>query len=103
MRLKSLMWAILTPAIIFVLIGLFAPLLMTHDTAQQDYGALLQGPSLSHWLGTDYLGRDMWSRIIGGARTSLVAMVFVLAAALIIGVIIGSLAGYILAVPPNWH
>jgi peptide/nickel transport system permease protein len=95
MGLGKIPWATLTPALIFVLIGVFAPLLMTHDPAQQDYGALLQGPSAAHWLGTDYLGRDLWSRIIGGARTSLVAMVFVLAAALAIGVVIGSLAGYV--------
>jgi peptide/nickel transport system permease protein len=95
MTLSKAPWAILTPAIIFVLIGIFAPLLMTHDPSQQDYEALLQGPSAAHWLGTDYLGRDLWSRIIGGARTSLVAMVFVLAAALVIGVVVGSLAGYV--------
>ena len=95
MNWRAWPWAVLMPAIVFVLIGLFAPLLMTHDTAAQDYSALLQGPSLSHYLGTDYLGRDLWSRIIGGARTSLVAMVFVLAAALIIGVVVGSLAGYV--------
>jgi peptide/nickel transport system permease protein len=88
-------WAILAPAILFVLIGIFSPLIMTHDPAAQDYGALLQGPSWAHWLGTDYLGRDMFSRIIGGARTSLVAMAFVLAAALAIGVVIGSFAGYV--------
>jgi peptide/nickel transport system permease protein len=88
-------WAILAPAILFVLIGLFAPVLMTHDPAAQDYGALLQGPTWAHWLGTDYLGRDMFSRIIGGARTSLVAMAVVLAAALAIGVVIGSFAGYV--------
>jgi ABC-type dipeptide/oligopeptide/nickel transport system permease subunit len=93
--MKSWPWAILAPAILFVLIGLFAPVLMTHDPAAQDYGALLQGPSWAHWLGTDYLGRDMFSRIIGGARTSLVAMAFVLAAALAIGVVIGSFAGYV--------
>jgi ABC-type dipeptide/oligopeptide/nickel transport system permease subunit len=93
--MKSWPWAILAPAILFVLIGLFAPMLMTHDPAAQDYGALLQGPSGAHWLGTDYLGRDMFSRIIGGARTSLVAMAFVLAAALAIGVVIGSFAGYV--------
>ena len=95
MELGKLPWAILAPAVIFVLIGMFAPLLMTNDPAQQDYGALLQGPSAAHWLGTDYLGRDLWSRIIGGARTSLVAMVFVLTAALAIGVVIGSFAGYV--------
>jgi ABC-type dipeptide/oligopeptide/nickel transport system permease subunit len=95
MTLVRLPWLILAPAIVFVLVGVFAPLLMTHDPAQQDYGALLQGPSAAHWLGTDYLGRDLWSRIIGGARTSLVAMVFVLVAALAIGVVIGSFAGYV--------
>ncbi len=68
---------------------------MTHDPAAQDYTAILQGPSTSHWLGTDYLGRDLWSRIVAGARTSLVAMSFVLVAALVIGVVVGSVAGYV--------
>ncbi|MES2667786.1 MAG: ABC transporter permease [Pseudomonadota bacterium] len=93
--MKKWPWAILAPAILFVLIGIFSPWLMTHDPAAQDYSALLTGPSGAHWLGTDYLGRDMFSRIIGGARTSLVAMVFVLVAALAIGVVIGSFAGYV--------
>lgn len=93
--MRSWPWAVLTPALIFVLIGVFAPLLSTHDPIAQDYGAILQSPSASHWLGTDYLGRDMYSRIISGARTSLVAMVVVLSVALGIGVVIGSLAGYI--------
>ena len=95
MNLKALPWLTLTPAIIFIFVGTFAPLLMTHDPSAQDYAALLQGPSGEHWLGTDYFGRDLWSRIVGGARTSLVAMVFVLVAALVIGVVIGSLAGYV--------
>lgn len=93
--MKNWPWAILTPAILFVLVGLFAPWIMTYDPAAQDYSALLSGPSSAHWLGTDYLGRDMFSRIVGGARTSLVAMVFVLVAALAIGVVIGSFAGYV--------
>ena len=93
--MKNWPWLILTPAIIFVLIGLFAPFLMTHEPTVQDYKAILAPSSWSNWLGTDYLGRDMYSRIIGGARTSLVAMVFVLLAALIIGVMIGSFAGYV--------
>lgn len=93
--MKNWPWTILAPSLLFVLIALFAPLIMTFDPAAQDYGALLQGPSAAHWLGTDYLGRDLFSRIIGGARTSLVAMAFVLAAALAIGVVIGSFAGYV--------
>ena len=68
---------------------------MTHDPTVQDYKAILAPSSWSNWLVTDYLGRDMYSRIIGGARTSLVAMVFVLLAALVIGVVIGSFAGYV--------
>ncbi|MEO5326470.1 ABC transporter permease [Mesorhizobium sp. CC13] len=95
MNIRSWPWAVLTPAVAFVLVGLFAPLLMTQDPAAQDYGAILQGPSATHFLGTDYLGRDIFSRIIGGARTSLTAMTVVLAAALAIGVVIGSFAGYV--------
>lgn len=95
MDLPKLPWLVLTPALIFVFVGVFAPFLMTHDPAAQDYSALLQGPSNSHWFGTDYLGRDLYSRIVAGARTSLVAMVFVLVAALVIGVVIGSVAGYV--------
>jgi peptide/nickel transport system permease protein len=95
MAFFKLPWLVLTPALIFVFVGVFAPLLMTHDPAAQDYTAILQGPSPSHWLGTDYLGRDLYSRIVAGARTSLVAMAFVLVAALVIGVVIGSVAGYV--------
>ena len=80
---------------IFVMVGIFAPILMTQDPAAQDYTAILQGPSTAHWFGTDYLGRDLWSRIVGGAQTSLVAMAVVLVAALFVGVVIGSIAGYV--------
>ena len=93
--MKNWPWLILTPALIFVMIGVFAPLLMTHDPSAQDYNVILSPSSWANWLGTDYLGRDMFSRIIGGARTSLVAMVVVLLAALVIGVVIGSFAGYV--------
>ena len=88
-------WLALCPVIIFILIALFGPLVIPHDPAAQDYDATLQGLSWNHWLGTDYLGRDIASRIVWGARVSLVAMVIVLVAALAIGVIIGSVAGYI--------
>lgn len=93
--IKSWPWLVLTPALIFVLIGVFAPLIMTHDPAVQDYEAVLQSASSQHWFGTDYLGRDIFSRVIGGARTSLIAMSVVLVVALAIGVVIGSVAGYV--------
>ena len=94
-ELASWPWAVLAPSILFVLVALLAPLLMPHDPSKQDYAAVLAGPSWSHWLGTDYLGRDMLSRLIGGARISLVTMSIVLISALAIGVVIGSFAGYV--------
>lgn len=94
-NLSGLPWLSLAPVIVFVLLAIFAPLLMPYDPAMQDYSATLQGPSAAHWLGTDYLGRDMVSRLLGGARVSLVAMAIVLVTALVIGVVIGSFAGYV--------
>lgn len=94
-NLKRWPWLVLTPVIAFVLVGVFAPWIMPFDPAMQDYDATLRGISPQHWLGTDYLGRDLFSRIVAGARISLVAMSTVLVAALAIGVTIGSFAGYV--------
>ncbi|MER8824860.1 hypothetical protein NKH70_35250, partial [Mesorhizobium sp. M0991] len=71
--IKDWPWLVLLPVIGFVLIGIFAPAIMPYDPSAQDYSATLEGMSWSHWLGTDYLGRDVFSRIVGGARISLVA------------------------------
>jgi ABC-type dipeptide/oligopeptide/nickel transport system permease subunit len=83
------------PVALFMLLALFAPQIASHDPAQQAVADALQGPSLTHWLGTDYLGRDLFSRLVFAARTSLVAMSVVLVSALALGVLIGSLAGYV--------
>lgn len=88
-------WHIVAPVLLFVLVAILSPWITPYDPTAQDYMTTLQGPSWAHWLGTDYLGRDLMSRLIGGARVSLVAMSLVLVSALIIGVVIGSLAGYI--------
>ncbi|MCL6271327.1 ABC transporter permease [Sansalvadorimonas sp. 2012CJ34-2] len=88
-------WAVLTPVLLFVAIAIFALWISPYDPTTQNYSAVLQGSSWEHWLGTDYLGRDLLSRIITGAQVSLVAMSIVLIAALIIGVTIGSFAGYV--------
>jgi ABC-type dipeptide/oligopeptide/nickel transport system permease subunit len=93
--MKTWPWHILAPVVLFVLIAALAPWITPYDPTAQDYMSTLQGPSWEHWLGTDYLGRDLLSRLIGGARVSLVAMSLVLVSALVIGVLIGSLAGYI--------
>lgn len=93
--MRGLPWKILAPIVLFVLIAIFAPLIAPYAPGAQDYNALLLPPSLEHWFGTDYLGRDLFSRIVMGARVSLVAMTTVLSSALLIGVVIGSFAGYV--------
>jgi peptide/nickel transport system permease protein len=95
LNLSSLPWLSLLPVLIFIVLAIVGPWIVPYDPGAQDYGALLQGPSTAHWLGTDYLGRDLFSRLIGGARVSLVAMSIVLATALVVGVVIGSFAGYV--------
>src|SRR5215207_9915259 len=92
-RIGEWPWPVLAPVVLLIAVAIFAPLLMPYDPAEQDYSAVLTGPSRQHWLGTDYLGRDTLSRIIGGARVSMTAMAIVLIAALVIGVVIGSFAG----------
>jgi peptide/nickel transport system permease protein len=79
---------------IFVLIALLAPWLAPQDPAHIDLPARLARPSAHHWFGTDELGRDVLSRVIYGARISMGVGVSVVAASLLLGLIIGSIAGY---------
>ena len=78
----------------FVAIGLFAPFLTPNHPNAQDLLIAGEGPSVSHWLGVDHLGRDTLSRLIAAARTSLVGVCLVLAIAHTIGLTIGTIAGY---------
>ena len=80
-------------ALLLALIGFaaFAPLFLP-DPAFQDYAAVLQGPSFSHPLGADHLGRDLLSRLAGGASVSLTVALVSQAVALGLGVTIGGLA-----------
>lgn len=94
-RLRNMPWLVMSPVVFLIIVAIFAPVIMSHDPAAQDYNAILSPPSLQHLFGTDYLGRDIFSRIVGGAQVSMTAMAIVLIAALIIGVVLGSLAGYI--------
>jgi peptide/nickel transport system permease protein len=79
---------------IFLLCALFAPWIAPHDPVQIDLPARLMSPSASHWCGTDELGRDILSRIIYGARISMLVGSCVVAASLTLGLIFGSIAGY---------
>jgi len=79
---------------VFVLLAVAAPVLPMPDPAAADWGAIRQPPTAAHWLGTDELGRDQLSRMIWGARASLMAGVVSVAIAIAIGVPLGILAGY---------
>jgi peptide/nickel transport system permease protein len=80
--------------IVLALVALFAPLVATHDPRSGQLDEALQGPSLRHWLGTDSLGRDEFSRLVFGARTSLLAGLEVVAIAALVGVPVGVVAGF---------
>ena len=79
---------------VFVLFAIFAPWIAPQDPAYIDLPNRLQGPSAAHWCGTDELGRDILSRLIFGARISLLVGSCVVAASLFLGLVIGSAAGY---------
>ena len=80
--------------LILVFAAIFADVIAPYDYAQQDYTALHQTPSLKHIFGTDNTGRDIFSHIIYGARTSLVVGFVSLAVGCLTGCILGAIAGY---------
>ncbi|HVF43722.1 MAG TPA: ABC transporter permease [Pyrinomonadaceae bacterium] len=79
---------------LLVLVALFAPWIATHDIGVPDLLARYKGPSAEHWLGTDATGRDIFSRVVFGARISLRVGLVVVAVSAVVGTIIGSLAGF---------
>ena len=81
-------------ASLFVLMAVFAPLIAPYDPSATNFGAVLQGPSAAHLMGTDDLGRDVFSRIVFGARASLEAGVLATLLALVVAVPLGLMAGY---------
>jgi peptide/nickel transport system permease protein len=74
--------------------ALLAPWLATHDPGAQNLANRLQPPSAAHWLGTDELGRDVWSRLLYGGRITLGMVVAVVILVAPFGLIIGCIAGY---------
>jgi peptide/nickel transport system permease protein len=79
---------------IIVAMALLAPLLSSHDPVRQDLSATLLGPSSSHPLGTDQLGRDVWTRLLYGARVDLRVAFLAVLFPFCIGTLLGCLAGY---------
>ena len=78
----------------FVVIAIFAPLVAPHDPGAQNYNATFAHSSSKYLLGTDEFGRDVFSRIVWGARASMQAGFFSTMLALVIAVPIGMIAGY---------
>ncbi|WP_112661632.1 ABC transporter permease [Microvirga flavescens] len=80
--------------VVQVFLALFAPVIAPYDPMAQSVVARLKGPSMAHWLGTDQLGRDVFTRILFGYRTSLMACLVAVGIALVIGGALGLMAAY---------
>ncbi|MEN3376600.1 MAG: peptide/nickel transport system permease protein [Hyphomicrobiales bacterium] len=80
---------------LFVLFAVFAPLVAPYDPATQSWSAVRKAPTALHWFGTDEVGRDVFARVIYGARASLLAGVISVTIALTVGVPLGLIAGYL--------
>jgi len=77
----------------WAVIAIFAPLIAPYNPLAQQFN-ILADPSAAHWFGTDELGRDVFSRVLYGARITLPLAVLLIIAAMIIGAVIGGVAGY---------
>jgi peptide/nickel transport system permease protein len=80
---------------VMVAVAIFANLLATHDPIRTDATRTLAPPSLQHWLGTDHLGRDIYSRLVHGARISLTVGLSSTVLGAVLGGFVGLLSGYL--------
>lgn len=74
--------------------ALGAPVICSFDPAAIDIGHILEGPSGAHWMGTDHLGRDVFARLVYGARVSLIVGFVSVGISVTVGVLVGLFAGY---------
>ena len=79
---------------VLVTLALLAPWIATHDVGATNLSERYLPPSAAHWFGTDATGRDLFSRVVYGARISLRVGLIVVAVSASIGIVIGALAGY---------
>jgi peptide/nickel transport system permease protein len=80
--------------VVLVLVALFAPWIATYDVGATDLSMRYLPPSAAHWFGTDSTGRDIFSRVVFGARISLQVGIVVVAVSAVIGTLLGAFAGY---------
>jgi peptide/nickel transport system permease protein len=93
-RRNPLAMAGLSVVVVLLAMAAFAPWLATHDPGAQSLGNRLAPPSAQHWLGTDELGRDLWSRVVYGSRITLGMVVAVVILVAPVGLLVGAAAGY---------
>ena len=79
---------------LILLAAIFAPLIAPQDPLAQALGNQSQPPSAAHWFGTDKLGRDVFARVVYGARTSIAIGFVAVGVAITVGTLIGLIAGY---------
>ena len=91
---NPLTWPALVVLLALVVAAVFAPQLATHQPNRQDFLAILQPPSAEHWLGTDELGRDIYTRVLYGARISVTVALLAVGLGGAVGILIGLLAGF---------
>ena len=77
-----------------VLAAVFGPMLVPFDPADQELALRLEGPTGLHWFGLDELGRDIFARVLSGARISLLVGLVVVGVSSLLGTLLGSIAGY---------
>ena len=87
--------------LLVTLAGFLAPVISPYSPAGLDEQRILEGPNLRHWLGTDELGRDLLTRILYGARVSIVVGLGTALIAMIIGSLYGLISGYLGGAPDN--
>ena len=80
--------------LVLFFVGVFAPLIAPYDYAVQDLQNTFQHPNAQHWFGTDKFGRDIFSRVIYGARVSLLVGFIAVGIAVVIGGALGAISGY---------
>lgn len=81
-------------AVVFILTAIFASVIATHDVTAINTAMRYAAPSAEHFFGTDALGRDVFSRLVFGARISLEVGLIVVTVSAVIGIFIGSVAGF---------
>jgi peptide/nickel transport system permease protein len=101
LRRNPLAMAGIVVIVVWLVIALVAPVIAPHQPNQQDIVHRLQPPNGQHFFGTDDLGRDIFSRVLYGARVSLPAAFFTVLVTGTIGVILGAFAGYVGGVVDN--